>query len=140
MERRKDDRRHATHAPRPVVERRGTDRRRGERRKESAAPERIAPAADTAETLERLVSRRQLRVEEGDVVIAREPLPRLQSAATDAQWWFRVGVYPPGNSDERVFTSFHHAALHAEQLASQRAARLLFIEDRVPTLLNDYRH
>src|SRR5688500_18455722 len=134
LERRKDERRQGTRSQRPD-ERRGRERRRGERRhaSEGGAPERISPRSDTAETLERLVSRRQLRVEAGDVVIAREPLPRLQPTPTDAQWWFRVAVYPRGNPDERVFTSFHHAALHAEQLASQRRARLLFIEDRIPT-------
>ncbi len=89
--------------------------------------------------MERLVSRKQLRVEQGDVVIARESMPRLQPSATAHRWWFRVTVYLSPDGDGRVFTSFHHAASHGEQLASQRRARLLFIEDTVPTLLNDYR-
>jgi hypothetical protein len=42
-------------------------------------------------------------------------------------------------SEGNVFTSFQHAASTAEQLATDRRARLLFVEDDVTTLLNDYR-
>jgi hypothetical protein len=122
------------------MERRREDRRRVDRRERPGMPpDRIPPVDDPAGAMERLVPRKQLRVERGDVVIARESMPRLQPSATAARWWFRVSVYLSPEADGRVFTSFHHAASHGEQLASQRCARLLFIEDQSPTLLNDYR-
>lgn len=122
------------------MERRREERRRVDRRERTGLPpDRIPPVDDPAGALERLVSRKQLRVERSDVVIAREPMPRLQPSASQYRWWFRVSVYLFPEADNRVFTSFHHAASHGEQLASQRRARLLFIEDGVPTLLNDYR-
>jgi hypothetical protein len=63
----------------------------------------------------------------------------LQAAASGSRWWYRVGVYPGPQAEGRVFSQFHHAATHAEQLASQQHARLLFVEDGAPSLLNDYR-
>jgi hypothetical protein len=102
-------------------------------------PTRIPPTADPAEAIERLVSRKQLRLEAGDIVVVRELMPRLQLSAAGTLWWFRVRTYLAPEADARVFTSFHHAASHGEQLAAQRHARLLLVEDGVPTLLNDYR-
>src|SRR5688500_7763658 len=83
------------------------DRRRAERRDQTYPPERISPATDPSETIERLVSRKQLQVESGDVVIERERMPRLQPSAPAELWWFRVRTHPGGRGDERVFTSFH---------------------------------
>lgn len=122
------------------MERRREERRRVDRRERTGSPpDRIPPVDDPVGAIERLVPRKQLRVERDDVVIARELMPRLQPSATGYRWWFRVSVYLSADVDSRVFTSFHHAASHGEQLASQRHARLLFIEDAAPTLLNDYR-
>jgi hypothetical protein len=125
------------------------ERRKGQRRaadrpevggavRPPPGPTRIPPRDDPAETVERLVSRRQLHVERGDIVITREPVPRLKPA-TAPMWQFRVSVYPALAGEGRVYTSFQHAASEGELLATQQRARLLFVEDDAPTLLNDYR-
>ena len=115
------------------------DKRRGDHRRKSDGPTRIPPNADPAGALERLVSRKQLRRESGDVVIARELMPRLQPSATGTRWWYRVGIFPGPGREDRVFVEFHHAATHGEHLAAQTRARLLFVEDGTSSLLNDYR-
>jgi hypothetical protein len=121
------------------MERRREDRRRTERRERPGAPPtRIPPADDPAEAMERLVSRRQVQVERGDVIIAREPVPRLKPA-TAPLWQFRVSVHPAATGEGRVFNSFQHAASEGEQMATQGKRRLLFVEDGMPTLLDDYR-
>ena len=121
------------------MERRRDKRRQSDRRPPGRGPTRIPPGADPAEALERLVPRKQLRPEDGDIVIVRESIPRLQLSSTATRWWFRVITYPAPEADGRVFTSFHHAASHGEQLAGLKHARLLFVEDGSSTLLNDYR-
>ena len=119
------------------------ERRRDKRPKRmyrsDPGPTRIPPTADPAEAIQRLVPRTQLRLEAGDILVVREPMPRLQLSAAGTLWWFRVSTYLTPEANSRVFTSFHHAASHGEQLAAQCHARLLLVEDGVPTLLNDYR-
>ena len=122
----------------PRMERR-RDKRPKKMRRTDPGPARIPPTADPAEAIERLISRKQLRLEVGDILVVREPMPRLQLSAVGTLWWFRVSTYLAPEADSHVFTSFHHAASHGEQLASQRHARLLLVENGVPTLLNDYR-
>ena len=122
----------------PYMERRRDNRQKRTPRTDPG-PTRIPPTADPAEAIERLVSRKQLRLEAGDIVVVREPMPRLQLSAAGTLWWFRVSTYLAPEANGCVFTSFHHAASHGEQLAAQRHARLLLVEDGVPTLLNDYR-
>jgi hypothetical protein len=102
-------------------------------------PNRIAPADALPDVVERVVSRRQLYPEDGDVVITRERVPCLNPFAQFPQPW-RYRVVVRGEIGERpTFTSFPHAASEAEQIASQRAARVIIIEDDVPTVLADYR-
>ena len=100
---------------------------------------RIAPADALPDVVERVVSRRQLQPEDGDVVITRERVPLLNPRSQFPQPW-RYRVVVRGELGERpTFTSFPHAALEAEQIASERAARVIIIEDDVPTVLADYR-
>ena len=99
---------------------------------------RIPPAEAASEAIERLVSKRQLQVERGDVVVLREPVPRLKQSSSPL-WRYRLFVHPAADSDGRVFNSFQHAASEAEQLAAQRRARLLYVENGVPSLVNDHR-
>jgi hypothetical protein len=96
---------------------------------------RIAPADALSDVVERVVSRRQFQPVDGDVVIRRERVPRLNPRAQFPQpWRYR------GEMGERPkFTSFPHAASEAEQIASERAARVIIIEDDVPIVLADYR-
>src|SRR4051812_34922673 len=74
----------------------------------------IPPSADPAEAIERLVSRRHLRVETGDVVVTRihgsKSLPRES---------YELQVM--GGTDPRErFATFEHAATRGELLAIQR--------------------
>jgi hypothetical protein len=76
---------------------------------------------------------------EGDVLIARERLPRLDPhAPLSPQWRYRVTVF--GRPKEaHTFTSFPHAASAAEQLASTHQVRVIYAEDGLHTVLADYR-
>ena len=90
--------------------------------------------------MERLLHRRQLQLLPGDVVVAREPLPRVnpRPISDEPQWQYRVAVQgepPPG----QTFTTFLHAVTCAEDLAATRRARIMFFEDDVASLLADYR-
>lgn len=99
---------------------------------------RIAPADALPDVVERLVSRRPIRVEDGDVLITRERVPRVNPRAQFPQpWRYRLTVR--GGTVNTTFTSFPHAASEAEHLASTRNARVVYIEDDAPTLLGDYR-
>lgn len=102
-------------------------------------PKRTPPGEDLPEAVERIISRRQIHIEKGDVVIRRERVPRLNPRASAATpWRFRVLVSPePGGG--LVFTSFPHAASEAEQMAARRRSRVVYVEDDLPTLLADYR-
>ena len=76
---------------------------------------------------------------EGDVLIARERLPRLDPhAPLSPQWRYRVTVFD-GPQEAHTFTSFPHAASAAEQLASKQQVRVIYIEDGLHTVLADYR-
>jgi hypothetical protein len=91
------------------------------------------------EVVERLVSRRPITPEDGDVMIVRERVPRVNPRAKFAQpWRYRVTVRG-GAIGQHTFTSFPHAASEAEHLASTRNTRVVYIEDDAPTVLGDYR-
>ena len=101
-------------------------------------PERQSPAEATADAIERVSPR--LKMKRGDIVIKREPWPRInpRPISTEVQWRYRVCVEgEPGSSE--YFTGFAPAAARAEELATERSARLLFIEEDVASLLADYR-
>jgi hypothetical protein len=76
---------------------------------------------------------------EGDVLIAREGMPRLDPhSLLSPQWRYRVTVF--GRPKEaHTFTSFPHAASAAEQLASTHEVRVIYVEDGRHTVLADYR-
>lgn len=87
--------------------------------------------------MERLVPRRQIQPEVGDVVITRERLPKVNPYLSEVPWRYRVAVYPEPRG--HTFTGFAPAASEAEELASTRRARVLYIEMQSATLLADYR-
>jgi hypothetical protein len=97
---------------------------------------RISPAEAPDELHERLVGKR-VQPEPGDVMIVREPLPSLQSTPT-GRWRFRLCLWHQQEL-ERTFSSFQHAASHGEQVANERRARLLYREEDLTSVLNDYR-
>ena len=109
-----------------------------QRSSEHSEVSRISPADALPDVVERLVSRRQYRADDGDVLIIRERVPRLNPRAQFPQpWRYRVTVR--GTIEQHTFTSFPHAASEAEHVASTRNARVVYIEDGVPTVLGDYR-
>jgi hypothetical protein len=103
-------------------------------------PHRVAPEDAPAEAVERIAGRRALSVARGDVVVSREPLPKVNTnpMTREPQWRFRVCIQGlPGSS--QFFTSFTHAASRAEELATAERTRLVLVEDEIPSLLADYR-
>jgi hypothetical protein len=110
------------------------------RSKPPVRPRLISPTESPADAIERIVSRRHLQLEHGDVLIVRERVPSVNPKPMSKvpQWRYRVSVHPESHKGQ-VYTSFPHAASHAEQLASQRRCRLMFVEDDIPSLLSDHR-
>ena len=100
---------------------------------------RLAPLDAPAEAVERIAGRRALTIAHGDVVILREPLPKVnpRPLSTQPQWQFRVCIQGVRGSSQ-FFTSFTHAASRAEELATTKRRRLLLVEDDIPTVLADY--
>lgn len=112
----------------------GSDRKHRER--EHAA---IPPLADPAEAVERIVPRRQLLVEDGDVLIvpvhgALQYMPRQQVYGLRLR-----GSGPIGGR----YVTFEHASAAGDELAIRRQVRLFYVEadgdGEIPHLLKDYR-
>ena len=107
-------------------------------------PVRLAPADDPAETVERLLSRRQLIVEDGDIVVVRETarISRgttvVASLGSSSMWQYRVTVRGQHES-RRVFATYERGVVDGEALAAERRVRLFYAEDLSLTLLKDYR-
>lgn len=96
----------------------------------------IPPLKDAAEAVERIVPRRLLKVEQGDVLIVR--------TATG----FRVGqrdVYElrggTANQPMERFVTFQAAGTRGEQIAASRGSRLFYADSEYdpPRLLADFR-
>ena len=106
-------------------------------KRRSGEPVPIPPLADPAEAVERIVPRRQLLLEDGDVLIVRAS---AGLHATIGRAVYELRLRGQGATGER-FASFEHAASRGDQLALQRHVRLMFIEnqDEPPHLLKDYR-
>ena len=87
-----------------------------------------------------MLRRRQLRLLPGDVVVKREPLPRVnpRPMSAEPQWRYRVSLHDESGTSQ-YFDGFVHAATRAEQLASDLRRRIMFVEDDVASMLADYR-
>ena len=100
-------------------------------------PRVIPPAEDHAEAVERIVSRRQLPIERGDVFISRAPAMIRAAEERDIYQLSRqdMGVVPGR------YTSFEHAVVAGDELATRQRVRLFFLEspDHPPQLLKDCR-
>jgi hypothetical protein len=103
-------------------------------------PHRVPPQDAPAEAVERIAGRKQLVIDRGDVVVSREPLPKVNTnpLSREQQWRFRVCIQGVRQSTQ-FFTSFAPAASRADELATEKRARLLLVEDDIPMLLADYR-
>ena len=103
-------------------------------------PHRLAPEEAPAEAVERIAGRKQLIIARGDVVVSREPLPKVNTTplSREPQWRFRVCIQGEHRSSS-FFSSFTHAASRGDELATAKRTRFLLVEDDIPTLLADYR-
>jgi hypothetical protein len=103
-------------------------------------PHRLQPQAAPADAVERIAGRKLLMIARGDVVVSREPLPKVNTnpMSREPQWRFRVAIQGVQESSQ-FFSSFAHAASRGEELATGKRTRLLFVEDDIPSLLADYR-
>ena len=103
-------------------------------------PHRLAPGDAPAEAVERIAGRRALVIARGDVVVSREPLPKVnpRPLTQQPQWRFRVCIQGFPRSSQ-FFMTFTHAASRADELAAAKRTRLVFVEDDIPLLLADYR-
>ena len=105
------------------------------RRKLSVKP--TPPLADPAEAVERIVPRRQLLLEDGDVLMMREAGGLREGSRVVYQLRIRGLRAIP---DQR-FASFEHAAARGEELATKARVRLFYFESEQdpPHLLKDAR-
>src|SRR5262245_50758330 len=92
------------------------------------------------ETVERMVPRRQLIVDDGDVILSREMAGSVSLSRT-AGWRYRLHVHPDaiGGKLRAIYASYQLAAMAGEELAARQRVRLYYEEDAVVTLLKDYR-
>ena len=108
------------------------------RKKKPDHPDPPPPSVDPSEAVERIVSRRQLLFEDGDVVIMRGPA----GLRSDARSVYHLRLRGQGPLTAR-FVNFDHAAAAGDQLAKDRRVRLYYIDSdavqEVPHLLKDYR-
>ena len=109
-------------------------------------PVKLAPAGDPTETVERILTRRQLIIEEGDVVVVSEIAgiwhagPGLTSPTTVSRSQYRILVRGERDDEiERVFAKYDRAVMDGELLAADRRVRLFYSEGNALTLLKDYR-
>ena len=106
----------------------------------SALPEgtpTVCTTDDPVEAMERIVSRRKLLIETGDVFIERAVAPIRGANERDLFLLTRHDIGPvPGR-----FTTFEHAIAAGDELATRLKVRLYFIEatDHPPQLLKDCR-
>lgn len=106
-----------------------------DRREQTRVP--LRPQNDPAEAVQRIVPRRQLLLEDGDILIMRENGGMREGSRVIYQLRIRgTGALP----DQR-FASFEHAAARGEELATQRKVRLFYFESKQepPHLLKDAR-
>jgi hypothetical protein len=103
------------------------------------------PTDDPAEAVERVLSRRQLLVEDGDIVIARESAGSLRgtfgidSLTGPSSPTYRLIVRGQPDDSRRVFATYERAAVDGESLAAEHRVRLFYDEDGALALLKDYR-
>jgi len=108
---------------------------------DSNPPHRISPTDAPADAIERLLPRKALQLVAGDVVIAQERVPRVNTSPISdlAEWRYRVSVHKDPQSHSQAFPGFVPAAAAADQLGAGLRTRVMFVEDEIPSLLTDYR-
>jgi hypothetical protein len=86
--------------------------------------------------VERILPKRLVKPDAGDIVPLREAAGRLVSAS---MWRYRLVVSDERRSENPVFARHESAIAQAEELASRRKLRLFSVEDGAAHLLMDYR-
>ncbi len=123
-------------------------KRRERSPREADLPEREPvrlPTDDPAEAVERVLSRRQLLVEDGDIVIAREAAGIMRgtfgidSLTGPPSPTYRLIVRGQLDDSRRMFATYERAIVEAESLAAEHRVRLFYDEDGALALLKDYR-
>lgn len=120
------------------------ERKRGKRPPPNAVVRR-EPPDDPAEAVERLVPRRQLIVESGDVMIVREAAgvfrqrTDLSTFSSASKSQYRSLIHGRRDDRGRVFAMYDRAVMDGEAMASSRRVRLFYVENAALTLLKDYR-
>ena len=124
-------------------------KRRSPYPKENDTPERVpvsvVPTDDPAEAVERVLSRRQLIVEDGDVLIAREGAGFARGTfgteplSSPSSSMYRLIVRGERDASRRVFATYERAIVDAEALTAEHRVRLFYDENGALTLLKDYR-
>ena len=119
---------------RPMTE--GWSQRKGSTESKLTVPTRIPPAADPAEAVERVISRRQLIISEGDIVITRSG----GGLTAPNEVVYRLHTHGRNDLPER-FATFNHAAMKGEELAARYRVCLFYFESDhdLPHLLRDAR-
>jgi hypothetical protein len=97
----------------------------------------ISPQDDPAETVERLIPRRQLLLEDGDVLLMRES----GGAREGSRVIYQLRIRGTGPIPNMRFASFEHAAARGEEIARKTKVRLFYFETKQdpPHLLIDAR-
>jgi hypothetical protein len=107
---------------------------------ETPPPSRQPPAADPAEAVERVLSRRQLLIEPGDIVLRREPAsPSNVGRATTWTYALSIHLNDPRRRPCTLYARYDVGVMTGEELAVRRRVRLYYDEDGTMTLLKDYR-
>ena len=97
----------------------------------------ISPLSDPAEAVQRIVPRRRLKLDDGDILIVRTS-GGFRSGGRDV---FQLHVRGQVASRSERFAGFDRAAAAGEQLATTKRVRLFYVdsESSPPHLLNDFR-
>ena len=97
----------------------------------------LSPLSDPAEAVERIVPRRRLKLEDGDILIVRTS-GGFRSGGRDV---FQLHVRGQVAGRAERFAGFDRAAAAGEQLATSKRVRLFYLdsESSPPRLLNDFR-
>ena len=106
-----------------------------ERRQQAQEP--LRPQDDPAEAVERIVPRRHLLLEDGDILIMRENGGMREGSRVI----YQLRVRGTGALPDHRYASFEHAAATGEELATKGKVRLFYFESKQepPHLLKDAR-
>jgi hypothetical protein len=106
-------------------------------RKNGGTERAIPPAEVPADAIERILPRRLVKPETGDVVLLRESAAREH--LTVSMWRYRLTVVGERETQQRLFARYDTAAAEGEHLAARRKVRLFYVEDSRANLLMDHR-